>query len=313
MASKKGKYSDLKVGIVLVVALAIAAVAILKIDQQRGLFGDQYELVTYFGRINGLTVGAPVWLAGVDVGSVTDVQFVSDLEEKKIMVRMSINTGIQDRIRANSVATIESQGLLGSKLVSLTVGDPSEPRLESGDEIYGRLPDDIPQILSEASGVVDDVSYAIREIRKVMGHVEQGRGTVGRLVRDDLLYRKVIETVDETRRLLEHVITGEGATGRFISDPELYLKVNRIIDEIGEGHGLAGKVFKDEEVYQNTANVAATMKTIFDGVEEGHGSLGKLLKDDEAYFRLIRVLAEAERLLIDIRENPDRYVRVEVF
>jgi phospholipid/cholesterol/gamma-HCH transport system substrate-binding protein len=313
MASKKGKYSELKVGIVLVVALAIAIVAILKVDEQRGLFGDQYELVTYFNRINGLTVGAPVWLAGVDVGSVTDVQFVSDLEEKKIMVRMSINSTIQDRIRANSVATIESQGLLGSKLVSLTVGDPSEPRLESGDEIYGRMPDDIPQILSDASGVVDDVSFAIREIRKVMGHVEQGRGTVGRLVRDDLLYRKVVQAVDETRRLLEHVITGEGASGRFISDPELYIKINKIIDEIGEGHGLAGKVFKDEEVYQNTVDVASKVKDLLDEVDNGQGTMGKLLKDDEAYFRLIRVLAETERLLIDIRENPDRYVRVEVF
>jgi len=122
---------SLRVGIVMVVGIAILALAVFSIGGGLRWLGGTEELTARFQRVNGLQVGAPVHLSGVNIGSVASIQFPSDRRANYVVVRLSIDANAVERVRTDSVAKIESLGLLGDKFLLLTAGSPDAPSKSS--------------------------------------------------------------------------------------------------------------------------------------------------------------------------------------
>ncbi|MGH7369394.1 MAG: MlaD family protein, partial [Candidatus Methylomirabilaceae bacterium] len=115
---------QLRVGIFVLGLLVLFVVFVLTIGGQSRIFERRYALHAFFGTIEGLNEGAPARLAGVSVGAVSAIRFDKDLASKKIKVTISLDSRVRDRIREDSIASIATIGLVGDKVLELTVGSP---------------------------------------------------------------------------------------------------------------------------------------------------------------------------------------------
>src|SRR5438132_516415 len=116
-------WSELKIGIVSVFALAMAATLIFLLSGSSGFFWQRYKLKAVFDNIAGLKTGAPVRVAGVETGSVTAIKFTGD----RVEVELELTKDMQPRITENSVASLGSVSLLGESAVDITAASKGRP------------------------------------------------------------------------------------------------------------------------------------------------------------------------------------------
>ena len=117
---------QVRTGLFTLVVLVAAAVVVLFLTREGGLFTPTYALYADFDNIQGLTQNAPVHLAGNHVGRVRSIYFLGPGAERAIRVELEIDSGVRERIRSDSLAMIQTIGLLGDKYVALTLGSPDE-------------------------------------------------------------------------------------------------------------------------------------------------------------------------------------------
>ena len=201
-----------------------------------------------FAEVGGLNQGATVRLACVQIGRVKDVNITAE-PGGKVRVDLSIAKQFANRVRKNSVARIETQGLLGDRIVELTVGTADAPPTKDGDVIISRDPTDFSKIVNEGaetvknvaalaeslratadtlkqSKLIEDASAALASTRKVtdrvarmVDEVEKGRGWAHALIYEEpVALRKMNEVIVTTQRLIDRVERGEGAAGVLTSD-----------------------------------------------------------------------------------------------
>jgi hypothetical protein len=136
---RKHTVQNVTVGIFVSVALAVLALAVFVIGQERSMFKRKTRLWTSFSDINGLVVGAPVRLAGVDVGRVQAIDFASELNQLDARISLVIEDRYMGRVRSDSRAYIDSKGLLGDKIINVSVGTPKGLPLNEGDYLTPKL------------------------------------------------------------------------------------------------------------------------------------------------------------------------------
>jgi phospholipid/cholesterol/gamma-HCH transport system substrate-binding protein len=216
MAKGTERRHEVVVGIFVLGGVLAAMVLVIAIGSQQHLFEGRYRIRTVFGNVSGLRAGSPVYVAGVDVGSVDRVSFVSPStrgEEGipnvgKVEVVLALEKRFSPQIRNDSVATIGSVGLLGDKSVDISVGSPTAPEVQRGGYINSQDPltlndlldriepirekfDKILTDISVVTGKVADenapVPMAIKSASEILAKIDRGEGTLGKLVNDPRL------------------------------------------------------------------------------------------------------------------------------
>lgn len=232
-----------RVGVFVLVALAAFLGMIYALGARARLFEARYTIHAEFTEVGGLTEGATVRLAGVQIGRVSGVHLPGQ-PGGKVRVDLSIARQFADRIRRDSVARIETQGLLGDKIVEITVGTAASPAVAAGETIAARDPVDIGQVigqgaetvrnvtaLTEGLGrmaesfnrtrIIEDVAAATgsarratEQLERLVGQVERGRGWAHALLYEEpAVLRRLEGVVSATHRLLDRLERGEGAVG----------------------------------------------------------------------------------------------------
>ena len=118
-------WSELKIGVLTIVAIVIAAALVFTLTGAKGFFWQRYPLKTRFPNVAGLAAGSPVRVAGMQVGSVKDIQFSGE----QVDVVFEVNKNVRDRITDKSIAFLGSVSLLGSSAVDITPSTTGTPRL----------------------------------------------------------------------------------------------------------------------------------------------------------------------------------------
>ena len=173
-------YSELRIGILAVAAIVIAAIVIFMLSGQGGFFWQRYYLKTQFDDVPGLKPGAPVRVAGVEVGSVAAIRF----EDAHVEIVLRLSKDMQPRVRTTSVAYLGTMGLLGQSTVDITASERGQPIPEWGYVPSQRTPGQLSDVAASASKGLQETTRLIEDVRR-------GRGTVGKLFTDDQLYRDV--------------------------------------------------------------------------------------------------------------------------
>lgn len=288
---------SLIVGGFLLTALAVGAFALLSLGTSAGLLVPRYRLVTYFEDVQGLVAGAPVRLAGKDVGQVEHVTFGS-LEEQRPPVRVVLQLvrDVQDRVRSDSVASIGTIGLLGDKYVALAMGTSAGRVLEDGDELASVSPIDLSMAVVRGTEAIDNVASLAENLNRVVESFHDAMGgqrladattSAARAAED---FASVVREVREGKGLLHSLVYDEYAGSEGASLSRSLVRLEQILDEVAEGDGLLHQLVytpaSEQQLMRELQRASARLASALEKVDEGQGTLGLLVNDPTLYYDL---------------------------
>ena len=335
-------WSELKIGAVTIIAVALAATLIFLLSGEGGFFWQQYSVKAIFNNIAGLKAGAPVRVAGMEVGSVSDVAFIGD----KVEVTMEIAEEHQPRITTGSRAVLGSVSLLGEGAVDITPSSEGTPIPEWGYIPTGPMAPTIAEVGAMASDSIQEATLLLKDIRqgrgtmgklftddavyrdlnalvqsadRVASQIANGRGTLGRLTNDPRLYNALSASVQDLNAITTRIRSGEGSLGKLLNDPEMAnslattsQNIESLTGRLNRGEGTAGKLITDTALYDRFNGVAQRLDTLAANLNAGEGTAGLLLRDKQLYENMNQTVGELRGLITEIRKDPKKYLNVKV-
>jgi phospholipid/cholesterol/gamma-HCH transport system substrate-binding protein len=194
-----------RLGAFIVGTLAILAAGIFIIGDKQFLFTRTYRLKAQFGNVVGLDPGAEVRVGGVHRGTVASIE-LPDRPTDKITVFMDLHMSTHDIVKQDSVASIETEGLLGNQYVAISFGSARASNVRGGDTIASEPPLAVSDLIRKADGILDSSNEALENITHVTANlssvsakINQGQGTVGTLINDKTLYHELEQTTSRIR------------------------------------------------------------------------------------------------------------------
>jgi phospholipid/cholesterol/gamma-HCH transport system substrate-binding protein len=311
-------WDQLKVGVLIVIAIIILAFAAVRLGQAGNLFGKRFQLVSFVANASGLRIGGPVTVAGQLAGTIKDIQFLPpDLDTtRNLKLLLEVDRKLTDQVRADSRAKIKTMGLLGDKVFDISVGTPRYRTLHEGDTLIIAPSIDYEAVVQQASGAISEVVGLTRDLKKVTGGITRGEGTLGQLVTNRQLYDQLNGTLARTSALMSRLENPRGTIGRLLEDPQLYYSLNRtvasadtIIRQITAGTGSVGKLMRDDTLYVHLVSVVSRADSLVGAMASGKGTMQKLFTDQQLYDQLLKTVTELNNVLIDVRRNPQRYTK----
>lgn len=322
---------EVKIGLLALVAIGLSIWG-YKFIQGSNLLSSSNNYYVEYEDVAGLTVGTPVQISGVAVGSVSDM--ILDQQTRMVRVELDIRRGVN--IPTTTVATIKSVSVLGEKAISLSYDAPcfdEDDCLEEGATLRGKTAGILDMFLPEnesggnpmdgfkdqLNGVVDSLEYTLfdpnsdnpiakstNDLAEVMQNL---KGTTYRLSvildrnggRIDATMRNVAAFTgtlsDKQAQLASIIDNAESVSGELteLQIKETMAEINTAVTEL-------------KGTLQEADKAVASVNNIMTDVSEGKGSLGKLLTSDELYNKLDAATAEADTLFSDFQERPYRYV-----
>jgi phospholipid/cholesterol/gamma-HCH transport system substrate-binding protein len=335
-------WSQLKIGVVAVTALVLAAVFIYLIGGEGGFFWQQYSLKARFANVQGLQTGAAVRLAGVTVGTVDAIEFVG----AEVDVTINISTDMQDKITTDSTASIGSLSLLGAAVIDLSPA-PSGRVLQEWEYVPSRAP------YGQLADVADRATVGLEETTALIRDLRAGEGTLGRLLADDTLYREMTAFVGAAEDVVTSINESEGTLGQLINDPKAYeglrasltnlseitarlragegglgrlladdafarsltsttANLDELTAKMARGEGTLGRMVNDPTLFTRLSTVSERLDAVLSGLDSGEGTAGQLLRDKQLYENMNQAVTEMRSLLADIRSDPRKYLNVRV-
>lgn len=287
-SQKQLKWSQLKVGLTVLVAGITLAVLIMLMSGTGGILTQKIQLKTYFDNASGLRQGAPVRLQGVDIGNVKRIRVVSDPGRKltPVEVTLKVSTKYVDNLRKDSLTTLSTSGVLGETYIDIDSSQSKGPVVKDGDVLATRETPQLEDVVRASQSTLQNLDALEKRVDRILAFVESGQGSLGKVIYDPALYNRLNSTVAQFQSLVADVANGKGSIGRAIVSDELYTnanntitKLNTIIDDINAGKGTAGKFLKDPALYDNANAAITNVKQLSDDINAGKGPLGVLAKD----------------------------------
>jgi phospholipid/cholesterol/gamma-HCH transport system substrate-binding protein len=335
-------WSELKIGVMAVAALALTAVLVIAVGGASGFAWERYDLKTNFANVQGLKSGAIVRVAGVEVGKVTKVE----LSGTGVDVHLSIKKENQSRVTTESFASIGSMSLLGEPLIDVSPSSTGTP-LKDGDLIKSKRP------AAQISDVAETANQGIVQATALLTDIREGRGTLGKLFTDDQLYRELNAFVAAANGVASSINKGQGTLGKFTHDTKVYDELHASLANlqdmtrrINAGEGSLGQLLKDDRLAKslsatsgnfeqisarlnrndNTAGRLLTERELYDRINStmqrlddltknlntGQGTAGQLLHNKEMYDNMNSAAKELKDLIAAIKQDPKKYLNVRV-
>lgn len=309
---------QLRIGALVLVGILLFIGFVLSIGKRSALFEERYSLWASFSSTEGLAVGAPVRLAGVTVGNVTRIGFGPNPRDRRLAITLTVERRVQDRIRQDSLASIGTIGLVGDKILDITVGSYDRPVLQAGAQLAAVDPPDYFRLLQKGDTILDNVTRisasldeflaggeqtgkrnlneSLRSLRTTLVEIEKGEGLIHDLVygkEGAQLLGRVDRTVQTLERLVQAVEKEQGLLHAMIYTPQepILGRVVRIADradallkEVQEGPGLLHTLIYDREGAETLDRLGRTserLEGLVRAIQEGQGLVPSLLFDPE--------------------------------
>jgi phospholipid/cholesterol/gamma-HCH transport system substrate-binding protein len=297
---------DVKVGAFVLAGLTAMGTVIFLIGDERQIFKSKVPYSTQFEDVQGLRRGSPVRMGGVDVGTVVAVEYGTEATDKNIHVRMTISDTDARRIRKDSIATIEGKGLLGDKMIVVSVGSMNQPALNEGSTIPSETAEDLSKLMTRFSNISG-------QVEKVVTNLERATNNLS----DDKFQGDIRASMASLAHILETVDKGEGYVGKLLKDPEeaqrlsglmqnlqqtsselsrATASVNQILTRVNTGPGFVHEVVYGEDGAKTLAKVAVVadeLGTTLKGVREGNGLARSVIYGDDSSQAIMSNLNQA--------------------
>ena len=303
---------EIKVGSFVLAGLLVSAGVIFLIGDERKLFEKKHEYQAVFRDVQGLKGGSPVRMGGVDVGTVSTVSYAEDPKDSKLYVTFTVVQDEARRIRTDSVATIDNKGLLGDKMIVLTIGSPNAPPVPNGGRVKSDETKDIGEMMSQLSTLSakaetvmtnlerttstladaefqNDLRSSMKSLAGILKAIDEGDGYAARLLRDPAEADRLSRTLASVERTTTELSrTSNEAT--------------QILARINHGPGFAHDVIYGDGPGQALAqfgSAADEVSKTLKGVREGNGMARSFIYGDT---QSQQVMTNLNAMSYDVRQ-----------
>ncbi len=289
-SQKQLRWSQLRVGITVIVASLVLGLLLFLMSGTGGYFTKRITLSSYFDNAEGLRVGAPVRLSGVDIGNVSKILIVRDRDKQLTPVKivMKVSTKYSFNLRRDTRTVLETAGVLGETFMDMDSSQAVGPPAQDGDTLPTLIHPDFNEVVRSSQSTLQNMDALLKRADRILAFAESGKGSLGKLIYDPTLYDRFSQTVAELKTVVDEIAKGQGSLGQLINSNDAYNKfvatldkMNGVVDDLQQGKGTAGKFLKDPSLYNNANDTVANLKKVSEDLNAGKGTAGRLLKDEE--------------------------------
>jgi phospholipid/cholesterol/gamma-HCH transport system substrate-binding protein len=292
-------WAELKIGIVSLVAIALAGMLIFMLSGEGGFAWQRYPLKTTFDNVAGLIDGSPVRVAGVEVGTVTGVGFVGE----RVEVTFEVSQEAAPRITTQSMASLGSVSLLGESAVDITPSNSGTPVPEWGYVTSGKTAGSLTDVATQATAGIEQLTAILNDIRS-------GRGTVGQLFTNDAIHNELLALLSSAEAVARNINQGKGTLARLLNDPATAMAVEgsmknleAMTARIRAGEGSLGKLLNDEAFAASLTSTTTNLSTLTERLNKGEGTLGKLLTESQLHDRIDSTMQRLDTLVAALNKG----------
>ncbi len=181
-----------RLGLFVVGGLALFVLAIFIIGKQKNLFNPVFKLTTTFYNVSGLQVGNNIRFSGINVGTVDNISIVND---STVRVDMLVRQEVKQFIKSDCVVAIGSEGLIGDRLLIITQGSADATLAREGEELASVEPIETDAIMESVQITAANAEIITEQLAEIMLNINQGEGTLGRLIQDTTIARNIDQTI----------------------------------------------------------------------------------------------------------------------
>ncbi len=255
-----------RLGLFIFLGTILLVFSIFLLGNKESLFVSTIEIKADFDRIEGLKPGAPVRLSGYDIGSVSGISLTGG-NAGQVEVQMRIQKDLVKFIRLDSEASIETEGLVGKQIVSITPGSANQPIIENGGSIKTKTPVNMSEIIEETRAVMAYMRDITKDFSGIVNKVNTGEGTIGKLINDNKLYYAAVQITNTADKSLDSITQRLGEMSDFLINVGGSVKgilanvdsavadVKGITDKINRGKGVAGALISDTKMYDSLKTI----------------------------------------------------------
>ncbi len=314
--SRKLTLSKFKAGWIVSIALMIVFITIFFLGNITSLFVPQVLLELKVRNVSGLRNGAPVWLLGVQIGSVKSI----NLRPDGSAVFLSVDKSDMQYIYQDARAVIRTMGLLGEMYLEIEPGAVEAGPIHPGAVIPGAAEIGFKEIMATSTQSIEKVHQFIQKLDELIGEIVEGKGTLGELIKNPAVYQKLDQTLENLSSLLKEFREEKGTLQLMVKDPSLYNKmlsaatsVEKFGQKLDKSPGSLGKLIKDPSLYDRLNTSADRFAAILGKIDRGEGLAGEIVTSETLSKDLQEILVSLKELIQDIKNNPHKYFTIELF
>lgn len=303
-SAQKVAWAQLRVGITTVVALCLIGFLVFLMTGTKSIFTRTVPLYTFLDDSAALEVGAPVRLNGIVIGKVTKVALSgSNRPGRAVRIDMEVPENMLSRIPIDSQAAISAENVLGTKYINVTRG-ASPQHVNARDTIPALDTKEFAEVVQSSYSLLTSLQGILKRIDAIVGLVEAGKGSIGKLLVDNELYDRLVATIAEGQKITAAISSGKGTIGRLLYDDTLYqelrspiARADNLMQGLQQGQGTAGKLLRDPALYEEMRQTTAEVHKLVADLNAAKGTAGKFLKSDDLNNQLKATMNRVDNLL----------------
>jgi phospholipid/cholesterol/gamma-HCH transport system substrate-binding protein len=291
---KQLTWTELRVGLFVLAGAVLLAVVIFYVTGGGG-WGPKYRLRAFLPEVDGLSLGAPVRVDGVEVGNVEKIAIAvpkpgeATSKDRNIEVDLRIQKNFDSYIRSDSSAGLITEGLLGNRYVDIDRGYVGRV-LQNDEEIPGREEKALKQIVERSADLMDNLNSITKQASAVLTDVRNGHGSLGKFMVDETAYNHLNSSLGNLDRLMSEIQAGKGTIGKLITDDDMYNRVDSVVgrvdnvlEAVQNQQGTLGKLVYDTGIHESAKKLIDNSNALLEDVRGGKGTLGKFATDDSLF------------------------------
>lgn len=299
---RKETAQQIKLGIFVVAGLALFLASVFLIGSENNIFRRTFEINAVFRNVEGLKPGDNVWLSGVKIGTVSNVEIVS---EGKVVVTLALRENQNRFIQQDAIVSIGSDGIVGSKIVVIRPGE-SNRIVHEYDTLNTISPTDTQDLLNLARDVGENTRSLTEDLRTIASRINDGQGIVGELLNDGSIAQEIRATVTSLRTTSAHTARASAELQSLIHalqrGPGL---LPRLVSDTSYVHTFGDVLESLEEVSTNARAVSEGLRVLSSKINDRDNAVGALLSDSTVAEQLKTTIENAAQASQKLDENME--------
>jgi len=297
---EKSNSQKIQLGIFVIIGTLVFLAAIYFIGNKQNMFGNTSHLKAVFVNVNGLQPGNNVRYAGIDIGTVKEIEMINDTT---ISVHMIIDNKIMEHIKKNAIATISSDGLVGNMIINIIPGKGMAEKVENGDTIqsYSRIGTD--SMLETLNVTNENAAMLTADLLKITQEITQGNGTVGLLIRDTLMAQDLKATMSYLRQTSKGTSESVANLNKLITDLNRKDNVIGTLNDTVVANRMKKIIINLEKSSNEIDKVVTNLNATITNVKEGKGAINYLSNDPKLVQKIDSTITNINKASIKLNED----------